>query len=125
MADAIQAFILDVPAGNGGGLIHSVDCPLGWSDVSNIMITFPAGCSGLVGARIEYAGNQVYPISISGWFVLDDYVLQIPVTNQQQAGQWRLAAYNIDYYPHSITAYFSFNYLLPSNQPSSSGLISL
>jgi len=125
MTDASSAFPIAVPANTAKTSPVTVQCPLGWSDVQSIMLVFPAGCSGFVGLSIRYAGNPVYPVGSNAFYVLDDYVLVIPVTNQQKAGQWQVVAYNTDFYAHTPTVYFSYNYLPQGQQGNSSTLVSL
>jgi hypothetical protein len=125
MTDAVQAFSLGIPAGNGSTLEYFIDCHLGWSEVTQIIIQFPAGPSGNVGVRVEYATNPVYPVGNNQWFVADNYVLTIPVTNQQQGGQWRFTGYNTDQFPHTIDIWFYYNYVTASTSSISSGLVAL
>lgn len=125
MADVVTSYALNLPAGRGASPIFYHDLNLGWSEVTNIKIVFPAGCAGLVGAHIEYATNAVYPNDGNQWFIFDDYVYSQDVSNQQHAGQWRVVGYNNDYNPHVVHFYVAWDYL-PSPLPSqSSQLISL
>lgn len=125
MTDAVQSFTLVIPAGNGSFLEWGISCPLGWSNVTQIILVFPPGPSGLVGARIGYAGGYVYPAQQGQYFVADDYKLVIPVTNQQQAGQWTLNGYNIDAFVHDIEAWFFYDYIIGAATVPSQGLVSL
>lgn len=125
MTDAVQAFTLGIPAGNGSTLEWGIQCNLGWSNVTQIIIVFPPGPSGLVGVRIGYAGGFVYPAERGQYFVADDYKLVIPVTNQQQAGQWTLNGYNKDQFFHNIQAWFYFDYVIGLEQAPDTGLVSL
>lgn len=111
MTDAIQGFNLTIPGGGSINTIFFTDCELGWSNVTKILLNFPPGCSGLVGVRVESGGAQLYPLKAGTFFVLDDFVLEIPVTNQIQSGQWHVAGYNTDFYQHTITAYFFYDYI--------------
>lgn len=125
MTDAVLAFTLTIPAGNGSTLEWGISCPLGWSNVNQITLVFPPGCAGLVGARVGYAGGYVYPATNGQYFIADDYDLVIPVTNQQQAGQWTINGYNKDTYPHNIEGWFFFDYIIGAESSPSSGLVSL
>lgn len=115
---------MTIPPNGSPSSIHFVDCMLGDSNVTQIDIVFPPGCSGLVGSRIEFSGNVVYPTGEMQWFVLDDERLQIPVSSQGNSGQWRLSGYNADIYDHTVIAYFYFNYVDYANTASST-LVSL
>lgn len=98
---------------------------LGDSQLESVMLVFPPGASGLVGARVQYAGTPLYPNSQSGWYVLDDYTIVIDVTNQGTGGTWEISAYNTDINPHTIQVYYYWNYLRLSGQNAPSPLIAL
>lgn len=125
MADTVYEQDLAIPAGNGSKSAWYNQVVLGWSDVQEIMIVFPPGCSGLVGVQIDYAFNPVYPNANNSWYVLDDYTLVIPVSSQQQGGQWEIYGYNQDTYVHTIRSYWSYNYLTSDQIAAASPLISL
>lgn len=125
MTDAISAFTLTLPAGIGSTQEYVVDCPLGWSDVTEIQIVFPPGPAGNVGVAVAYSGNQVYPVNDDAFFIADNYVIEIDVTNQEQAGQWTFFGYNTDYFQHSIQIWFFYNYVLAEDSDTSGGLVSL
>lgn len=125
MTDAVQAFTLSLPAGSGSMEQFLVDCPLGWSDVTEIQILFPPGPAGNVGVAIYYADHQVYPVNSGAFFIADNYTVVIDTTNQQQAGQWRFQGYNTDQFPHAIQIWFFYNYVLASDAESGGGLVSL
>lgn len=125
MTDAVSAFPF-ILAPNGSSLSPQIEtCDLPESRVSQILLTFPPGCSGLVGVQVRYANNPVYPIGGSSFFVLDDYTIVIPVSNQRTGGQWSLAGYNTDVYQHAVRAYFYFDYVDVAAAAPPSGLISL
>lgn len=112
MTDAVKAFSLACTANLAPGLVNFVDCPLGnETEVTRILVVFPPGCNGNVGARIESGGSPVYPLLAGAFFIFDDYTLEIDPTNQVTTGQWRLAAYNHDFYVHTLQVYFFYNYL--------------
>lgn len=123
MTDAIQAFSLTIPGGGTVNNIFFVDCELGWSNVTQILLDFPPGCSNLVGIRVESGGAQLYPLKAGTFFTFDDFTLAIPVTNQVNGGQWHVAGYNTDFYQHTITAYFFYDYLNLEGS-TSSGILS-
>lgn len=125
MTDVVSAFSLVLAPNTPAGVVFFLDCPLGWSDVEQIILNFPPGCASLVGVRVEYSLNPVYPVQSGTYFTLDDYTLVIPVTNQQQGGQWRITGYNHDVFAHTVTAYFFWNHLTAAQLASQSPLISL
>ena len=125
MTDAVSTFAVTIQPNTQKTLPRIVDCPLNWSNVTQIILTFPPGCAGLVGAQVRYASNPVYPVGSGNFFVLDDYVLPISVSNQRQGGQWSVAGYNNDVFPHTVTVYFYYDYLAAAQSSNQSGLISL
>lgn len=125
MTDVVQNFPFTLPGGTPLPTSYFNDVPLGWSNVSKITTVFPPGCSGLVGVRFLYALNVVYPTGPNPWFIMDDYVLDIDVSGQEQGGQWRIQGFNNDYYQHLIQVYFAFDYVDTANQQPSSALVSL
>jgi hypothetical protein len=125
MPDTVFQSDLTIPAGNGSSRVWFVPVNLGWSDVVEAMLIFPPGCAGLVGVQLQYAVNPVYPNAAGGYYIMDDYVLTIPISNQQQGGQWRVAGYNQDTYPHTVRCYWSYNYLTLSPNSGGSSLVSL
>jgi hypothetical protein len=125
MADTVFSQDLNLPAGNGSSAVFFNAVNLGWSDVQEIMIVFPPGCSGLVGVQVQYAVNSVYPNAGNSYYVLDDYVLVIPVSSQQQGGQWRIVGYNQDTFPHTVRSYWAYNFLTAAQATANSPLISL
>jgi hypothetical protein len=125
MTDAIQAFTLPLPANGSPSAIFFTPCPLGDSLVSQIILNFPPGCSGLVNVRIESGGAQIYPLKAGTFFNFDDYTLVIPVSNAIDSGSWHIAGYNTDFYPHTVTAYFFYDYLKGDGSSSSNVLASL
>src|SRR5579872_2384197 len=110
MTDAIHNVALTIFPGTTPTLVDFQDVPLGDSEVSQIIIVFPPGCSGLVGAAVQYSLNPVYPSNAGGYFVFDDYTIAIPVTNQETGGQWRVVGYNQDINNHVIQFYFYYDY---------------
>jgi hypothetical protein len=125
MTDVVRGFTLNIPGGGSVSNIFFVDCELGISNVTKILLSFPPGCAGLVGIRVEHGGNQLYPQDPGTFFIFDDYPLEIPVTNQGNAGQWHVAGYNTDFYPHLIQAYFYYDYVDIGSAQSASLPVSL
>lgn len=111
MTDVITAQPFSPGPGSGSFALWYNDVKLGDSDVEFILVTFPPGCAGLVGCRIEYAHNPVYPIGSNEWFIFDDYTFRIDVSGQRTGGQWRISGYNTDILPHTIQSYWGWNYL--------------
>ena len=125
MTDEITNSNLGLPGGNGSQALFFNSVNLGDSDVEYITIVFPPGCAGLVGVRIEFAVNPVYPKPLGSFFIFDDYTFTIDVSGQGNSGQWRAVGYNQDTYFHTIRTYWGWNYLKRANPQSAATLISL
>lgn len=111
MADALQVFQFIYPAGNGARTVYSNNIDLGPSRVTRLLLTFPPGCSGQVGAAVQAGGSFAFP-SLNGEFVtFDDYTYVIDVTGQIDSGKWAVTAYNLDVIDHEIQWVFEYNYL--------------
>jgi hypothetical protein len=125
MTDFITAKGIGAPTGTSTANFATSHIALGQSEVEQIQLVFPPGCSGLVGARITYGGNPVYPIGPSSWFVFDDYVQVVNPTNQETGGTWAIDVYNTDFYAHTLQAYFYWNYVNLGSSPATVSLVSL
>jgi hypothetical protein len=108
MSDAVKIVPITA-APNPAGYV-ATDVILPTCTVDRIILQFPPGCCGLVGVVIASGGSNVYPPDTSTGFFMDDYKLEIPVTNQTNSGQWAVAVLNTDVLPHTITAYFFYTY---------------
>lgn len=125
MTDVVTSSALGLPGGNGSQALFFNSVNLGWSDVEEIIIVFPPGCAGLVGVRIEYAVNPVYPTPAGSYFIFDNYTHVIRPTGQPKGGQWRIVGYNQDTFFHTIQSYWGWNYLPGQQQGNAATLISL
>ena len=125
MTDQITNSILGLPPGNGSKALFFNAVNLGDSEVEYITLVFPPGCAGLVGVRIEFAVNPVYPLPTGSYFIFDDLTYTIQVSGQGNSGQWRVVGYNQDTYFHTIQTYWGWNYLKRANPQSAATLISL
>lgn len=125
MVDASQVFQPIFPPGNGSIVVSSLDTPLGPSIVRRILVTFPAGCGGLVGIRISAAQGFAFP-SVQGQYItFDDYTYPFDVSNQIDGGNWSIYGYNIDWIAHEVQVVYEYDYLRQPVNQSSSNLIAL
>lgn len=111
MADALQTFGPIFVAGKGAQTIAALPIDLGLCDVSRILITWPAGCGGLVGIQIQAAGGFAFPSKPNQFLSFDDYTYDLEVNNQTTSGKWSIVGYNVDYIDHLITVVFEYDYL--------------
>lgn len=125
MSDNVTAVTITVPTTATAANPQRTVLNLGWSDVVGFKIVFAPGCVGLVGARVEYGQNPVYPDTNGTWYIFDNYVLDQPVSSQQQGGTWDIACYNNDVYAHTLWVYFDWNNLTSQEQAAVVSTVSL
>lgn len=111
MADALQSFEPIFAPGNGATVIAALPVDLGICEVSRILLTWPAGCGGLVGVQIQAAGGFAFPSKQNQFMAFDDYTYDLEVTNQTTSGKWSIVGYNTDYIAHLVTVVFEYDYL--------------
>ena len=73
--------------------------------LEKIMLTFPAGCSGLVGARFKYQTRVLIPFNPEKWIIANDYTIEITpeLDLLEPPHKFYLEAYNLDEaYPHTL-----------------------
>ena len=77
--------------------------------ISNMWITFPAGCAGLVKLRIYHEGHPFLPVNQDNYIAADNYTFQFPVMYEITEEPMRLTveAWNEDdTYDHTISVLF-------------------
>ena len=122
MSDTTLVYNITVNAGDGGNTTTYYAFNFGDYSTETIYITFPAGCAGLVGVRLEFNDTPTYPAGSDQFWFYDDYVLQQDVSSQPTTGQWRAAFQNTDWNPHTLQFDFRLNYV---DQPNSSATATL
>jgi len=78
--------------------------------IDRVEIEFPAGCAGLVGARVLHNEFQLWPLTSGEWFVTDDFTISFPEHREfDDDPLWlTLVAYNEDTaYDHTLSFRFS------------------
>lgn len=115
MADASQAFIINGTQNNGVSFPREFAIDLGPSDVTRILITWPAGCGGLVFIQIRAAGGYAFPSFQDQYMAFDDYTYSIDVSNQTTSGKWSVMIDNRDFILHDPQVVFEYNYLRGAN----------
>lgn len=125
MPDASQVFTLTIPPGNGSTTPATYPMSLGLSEVVNCIISWPAGCVGLVGCVLMAANSPAFPRQAGKFLVFDDYVYPFGVTNQIQSGNWALYAYNADYFAHTLQVVLEYDYVITDLSNSSSLQVSI
>lgn len=111
MADASRVFIPAIAPGNGSPHFQVLPAPLGPSIVRRILITWPAGCGGLVFIQIQAGGGYAFPNQLGEYLAFDDFTYSFEVSNQITSGQWAIAYYNMDFIGHDPIIVFEFDYL--------------
>ena len=83
--------------------------------ISNVWITFPAGCAGLVKLRIYHEGHPFLPVNADNYLRGDNYTFQFPVMYEitEEPMILTVEAWNEDdTYDHTIDILFL---ILPKN----------
>ena len=111
MADTSAIFEPLLNPGNGSGATSVFPTPLGPSIVRRILLTFPAGCGGLVGVAVTAGGSTAFPFTAQSFFSFDDYTYAFEVGEQITTGDWGLVTYNKDFILHSVQVVFEYDYL--------------
>jgi hypothetical protein len=111
MVDASQVFIPAAAPGNGVKQVFALPADLGPCTVRRILITWPAGCGGLLFIQIQAAGGFAFPNQPGMFLAFDDYTYVIDVSNQTNSGKWSIVYYNLDYIDHDPIIVFEFDYL--------------
>lgn len=125
MADASQAFIINGVPNNGISNPGEFVIDLGPSEVTRILITWPAGCGGLVFVQIRAAGGFAFPSYNNQYMAYDDYTYSIDVSNQTTSGKWSVMTDNRDFITHDPQVVFEYNYLRGSGNSNALTPISL
>lgn len=111
MVDASQAFVISKPPGNGVKNVGVFKVNLGPSIVRRILITWPAGCGGLLFIQIQAGNGYAFPNQRDQYLAFDDYTYAFDVSNQINSGQWSVVSYNMDFIEHDPIVTFEFDYL--------------
>lgn len=102
MATRIEVVNLTVPAGTAianpvGQLLFT-----GRAEIERIEVRVPPGPSGLVGFRFDHSNRQVIPKADGVWIITDDEPISWPLQSYSVQPDWRIKAYNLDVYDHTI-----------------------
>lgn len=124
MTQRANVFQLDVPAGSGSAATTVFHTRLGTSAVKTILLTFPPGCAGNVGASIYAGGSPAYPNQDGIYLIYDDYTYQQDVANQINSGDWSIVAYNTDLVDHTLQVVYQWDPVAPNPTVTSSPLVS-
>lgn len=111
MADTSAIFEPLLAPGNGSRAASVFPISLGDSIVRRILLTFPAGCGGLVGVAVTAGGTAAFPFNPGSYFSFDDYTYAFDVGTQIETGNWGLITYNADFTIHSVQVVFEYDYI--------------
>lgn len=102
MADRVYAYDVTVPAGTLEAAPQITALPIALGIVTDIEVLVPPGPSGLVGWRVQHSQETVIPYNSAEWIVTDGEVIKWPLRHFPVGNAWRMAAYNLDIYPHTM-----------------------
>ncbi len=106
----LYKFEVEIPSGTTEVAPKETTVNLVSGIVDQVMIEFPAGCAGLVGARILQGLFQLWPLTSGEWFVTDNFTIVFPEHQVLKPGEERLRieTYNTDdTYDHTLSFRFS------------------
>jgi len=88
---------------------ESLEMPCAWGTLTDVNISFPAGCHGVVHVHIDQELHQIFPTNAEADYALDDYTL--PITDEYElieaTRKIYLRGYNEGCYPHKISVSFT------------------
>jgi hypothetical protein len=96
-----------------------VSFPLTHGKVIDVSLTFPAGCSGLVGVRILRGSLQLYPLTVGEWIVSDDETVHFPADFELDERPYALTleGYNVDdTYTHTVSVSITLEAIVDPSQ---------
>jgi hypothetical protein len=97
-----------------------VSFPVAPGRVIDVSLTFPAGCSGLVGIRIFRGPLQLYPLTVGEWIVSDDATVHFPADFELDERPYALTleGYNSDdTYTHTVSISVTLEAIVDPSQP--------
>lgn len=89
---------------------EELEMPCYWGILTDLIISFPAGCHGLVHVHIDESIHQIFPTNSEEDYVLDDIDMKIPDEYEllPDTRKIYLRGYNEDdTYPHTIDICFT------------------
>lgn len=125
MADASWGALVSLPAGFGVPTPGVFAVDLGPSIVRRILLTWPAGCGGLVFLQVQAGGGFAYPSQPGQFLAFDDYTYAFDVSNQINNGNWSILCSNHDAIGHDPAVIFEYDYLRGSVATAQSNPIAL
>lgn len=115
MAQEIQAFEVDIPAGTLKTAPRTFQLTMPPRTIDEVEILVPPGPRGNVGFQLALAGTQIIPYTAGAFLVSDDEVIRWPLQGYPDSGAWELIAYNLGQFQHSL--YLRFLVELPALAP--------
>lgn len=83
-------------------------CPCIWGIVTDVTITFPAGCHGYCHVHLDDGPHKMFPTNPESDYALDDWTLHIDDEYELEKDSTKiyLRGYNTGTYNHTITVTF-------------------
>jgi hypothetical protein len=88
---------------------ESLEMPCAWGTLTDVNISFPAGCHGVVHVHIDQELHQIFPTNAEADYALDDFTLSIKDEYELIEGTRKiyLIGWNEGTYPHKISVSFT------------------
>jgi hypothetical protein len=100
---------------------ETLEMPCAWGKLTNMNISFPAGCHGVTHVHIDQELHQIFPTNAEADYALDDYTLLITDEYDliESTRKIYLRGWNEGCYPHKISVSFTvipFERMTPAEQ---------
>ena len=88
---------------------ETLEMPCAWGTLTDVNISFPAGCHGVVHVHIDQELHQIFPTNAEADYALDNYTLLITDEYELIEGTRKiyLTGWNEGIYPHKISVEFT------------------
>jgi hypothetical protein len=102
MASLVRSFVVLTPAGTTVAAPLTTSLAMPGRIVRSIRVRVPPGPAGSVGFALVSGGQQMIPEAAGTYLVMDDEVVDWPLTDQLETGAWQLRTYNVGRWDHTL-----------------------
>lgn len=88
---------------------ESLEMPCAWGKLTDVNISFAAGCHGVCHVHLDQELHQIFPTNAEADYALDNYTIQITDEYELIEGTRKiyLTGWNEGIYPHKISVSFT------------------
>lgn len=102
MAREVKAFPVTVTAGTATDSPSTFSIATDVRILREVTVTFPPGCSGLVGFQLAISGFPVIPLNGTNYIIADNRTATWVTDSYPESGAWQVIAYNTDVFDHTL-----------------------